>query len=123
MTISCIGAFLGGFLGAVVREWRLAMVCSPIIPLIAFNDYIADRVRSSFRKRALAKTSEAGSIAQEAISSARSVHAFGLCTQMDERYDVPNAEAEKLGSRSAFYESLSVTFMFFAVGLTYVSFL
>lgn len=117
----CVGGFLGGYLGAVVRDWRLALVCTPVVPLIAFNDHIADRVRSIYRKRSLAKTSEAGAIAQEAISSARSVHAFGIQDQLVDRYDVPSGEAQQIGCRSAFWESLSVTFLFFVIGASYVS--
>jgi ATP-binding cassette, subfamily B (MDR/TAP), member 1 len=65
--------FFGGFIIAFVRGWLLALVMMSCIPPIVVAGAIVSRLISTLSTRAQAKYGEAGNVAEQTISSIRTV--------------------------------------------------
>ncbi|KAM0748705.1 P-loop containing nucleoside triphosphate hydrolase protein [Meredithblackwellia eburnea MCA 4105] len=96
-----ISEFVSGFVIAFVVNWRLAIVCSTIVPAIVFTGGLMDTYASKFKMKMLEQLAEGGTLAEEVFSSVRVVHAFGTQLKLSKMFDAPNLITYQLGYRSA----------------------
>ncbi|GAA5897581.1 hypothetical protein JCM6882_003523 [Rhodosporidiobolus microsporus] len=89
-----IGMFFGGLVIGLVKNWRLALVISVVIPLAGGG---AGSFSAKFKRQQLDATAEGAQVAEEAISSVRSVVAFGMQKVLERLYDTPNQICLRLG--------------------------
>ncbi|BGP40038.1 hypothetical protein JCM10449v2_003996 [Rhodotorula kratochvilovae] len=87
--------FFGGFVVALVRCWRLALVLSTIIPCSALGGVLVQHFSSSSKKQQLEASSKTAAVAEEAFSSIRTAHAFGLSDSLARMFRKPNEEARR----------------------------
>lgn len=120
MTTMFLGTFFAGFIIAIVRNWRLALVVSTIIPVIAMAGGTLNKFVSGYRAKMLEKTSAAGTLAEEVISSIRNAHAFSTQQKLAKLYDGPNSEAQRIGGKSALAGAGGLGVMFFVIYAAYV---
>ena len=114
-----IATFVTGFVVAFVRNWRLALVVSTIVPVImavggGMNHYI-----TRYRESMLQLTSQAGTLAEEVISSIRNTHAFGTQKKLAAMYDEPNLQAMNLGIKSSYANGIGMGGFFFVIYAAY----
>ncbi|KAF9421163.1 hypothetical protein HW555_002875 [Spodoptera exigua] len=110
---------IGCILMAMLKGWKLALLCLTTTPvtfiLVGLTGRIADRL---YKKEAL-ETGRASSIAQEVLSSIRTVYSFNGQKKELERYKKPLAAAKKIYIKKEFFTGLSMAFLFFCVFCSY----
>jgi ATP-binding cassette subfamily B (MDR/TAP) protein 1 len=114
---------------------RLSVVLLAILPTIGLAGFameasaqmddrqnLAYPVQSSMSKsksRSLELLGQAGTLAEESISSIRTVQAFNTKDRLCALYDVPNKEAEKMGRRMGVATSVGVGAFFWIIYSAY----
>ena len=78
------------------------------------NHYI-----TRYRESMLLLTSQAGTLAEEVISSIRNTHAFGTQKKLAAMYDKPNLEAMQLGIKSSVANGIGMGGFFFVIYAAY----
>ncbi|KAK4704235.1 ATP-binding cassette, subfamily B (MDR/TAP), member 1, partial [Phenoliferia sp. Uapishka_3] len=115
MTVMLLSTFVTGFVVAYVRNWRLALVVSTIIPCIALAGGFMNKFISAFKTQMLEKTAEGGTLAEEVFSSVRNAHAFGTQKKLTAMYDVKNGETLTIGIKSAIANAGGMVCFFFII--------
>ena len=119
ISIMFTSTFITGFVVAYIRNWRLALVVSTIIPCIALAGAFMNKFISQYRTDMLALTAEGGTLAEEVFSSVRSSHAFGTQTKLTNMYDLFNGRTLAIGLKSAFANGLGLGVFFFIIYSSY----
>lgn len=87
LAVSCVAAFLTGFIIAFVRSWRLALALSSILPAISLTAGIMNKFAADYTKKSLKHVAEGGTLAEEVISTIRTAQAFGTQKTLSTIYD------------------------------------
>ncbi|KAL8277932.1 hypothetical protein RQP46_009751 [Phenoliferia psychrophenolica] len=112
MTVMLLSTFITGFVVAIVRNWRLALVVATII---GFAGAFMNKYISAFKTQMLEKTAEGGSLAEEVFSSVRNAHAFGTQKKLTAMYDLKNSETLTIGVKSAIANASGMVVFFFII--------
>lgn len=89
--------FGGSLVMAYIKGWKLALVASAMIPLIAISFGILGFSLNHFNKEGIKAYSHAGGIANEVLSSIRTVYAYGAQEITHKRYTEQLHKAERTG--------------------------
>lgn len=119
MSAFFLGSFFAGFIIAIIRNWRLALVISTIIPCIGIAGAFMNKFVTDAKTRQLAATGRGATLAEEVISSVRSAHAFGTQRKLAELYNEPNEETNQVGQASAKYQGFGLGVFFFIIYASY----
>ncbi|KAG2160205.1 P-loop containing nucleoside triphosphate hydrolase protein [Suillus bovinus] len=87
VAVTCISSFVVGFIIAFVRSWRLALALSSIFFCIIIIGGTMKTVLSKYTQLSLKHIAEAGSLAEEVISTVRTAQAFGTQNIFSGIYD------------------------------------
>eukprot|EP00918_Siedleckia_nematoides_P106241 GHVU01231873.1.p1 GENE.GHVU01231873.1~~GHVU01231873.1.p1 ORF type:complete len:229 (+),score=18.55 GHVU01231873.1:410-1096(+) len=109
--------FIGGYVVGFVRGWKLTLVVSACLPLIAAAGWFMMHMVSSSGKNSAKSYEGAGSVAEETLSSWRTVTAFNSQATMESRFRENLATAERLSLKSALGSSIGMGLM---MGLFYL---
>jgi ABC-type multidrug transport system fused ATPase/permease subunit len=127
-----LSQFVAGLTIAYVKNWRIALVLSVILPCIMIAGGVMGASESRFKTKVkpsrwtpvgfaeadvdvvallqmLAFVAEGGTLAEEVISSIRTSRAFGTEHKLVELYQIPNAKALYNGRRLAFWIAVGLT--------------
>ncbi|KIY73235.1 ste6-like protein [Cylindrobasidium torrendii FP15055 ss-10] len=115
LSVTTIAAFITGYILAYVQEWRLALAMTAILPPIVFSGGLMNFFVGRNIAAALRYIAEAGSVAEEVISSIRTVQAFGIQDALTDVYRVFVLKARKRGISSAMWIGTCISIIFFAV--------
>ncbi|GAA6011936.1 hypothetical protein JCM10207_003434 [Rhodosporidiobolus poonsookiae] len=119
ISVQFISIFIAGFVIAIIRNWRLALAISSIVPCIAIAGGVMNKFMSKYKLSQLAETARGATLAEEVISSVRSSHAFGTQHRMAEMYDEPNQETLKQGLKGAQFHGFGLGVFFFIIYSSY----
>eukprot|EP00002_Diphylleia_rotans_P014621 TRINITY_DN2848_c0_g1_i8.p1 TRINITY_DN2848_c0_g1~~TRINITY_DN2848_c0_g1_i8.p1 ORF type:complete len:1149 (-),score=251.56 TRINITY_DN2848_c0_g1_i8:291-3737(-) len=100
--------FLFGFIVGFIQGWQLALVIISVAPLLALCGGIWTKIFGVLAKQTQLAYAGAGGIAEEVISSVRTVVSFGGEKKEIERYDSKLKETEVIGIRKGLYTGLSM---------------
>ena len=78
LNVAFISTFITGFIIAYVRNWKLALVMTCILPCIVGSAIVMNKFVSSYQQVELEHVAKAASIAEEGISTVRTVKALSL---------------------------------------------
>ena len=85
--IANFATLIAGFIVALTRSYKLALILSSMLVLIMISFAIgAQKTKKAIRK-SLGGYSVGGTLAEEVLSSVRNVHAFGIQERLAEKYD------------------------------------
>ncbi|GAA5874172.1 hypothetical protein JCM8547_008391 [Rhodosporidiobolus lusitaniae] len=116
LTTTALSTFFAGFIIGLVRNWRLALVISVMVPLAAGAGALFNHLTSSTKVKQLEATAKGAEIAEESIASIRSVFAFGLQKTLVDLYDrESNSRARALGMRAGWHQAGVLCFFSFLV--------
>ena len=76
-TIQVTSALFGGLLVSFIFGWKLAFVLLSVCPLIGVAGALSGKLMASLTSKEQTAYAEAGAIAEQSISSIRTVVAFG----------------------------------------------
>ncbi|KAK7461381.1 hypothetical protein VKT23_008560 [Stygiomarasmius scandens] len=119
LVVNFLAAFLTGFILAYARNWRLALAISSILPCIAIAGGVMNRFVSRYMQTALRHVAESGTIAEEVISSIRTVQAFGTQHILSGLYGKRINEIEKVDHKAAVAHGAGLSVFFFVVYASY----
>ena len=128
--VSFISAFITGFVLAYARSWRLALAISAILPCIAIVGGLTNKFTTRFMQSvscilfsllpanlshriSLKHVASGGTLAEEAISSIRTAHAFGTQKTLTSLYDIYIQESRLVDTKSAIYHGAGLGLFFF----------
>ncbi|XP_019512150.1 PREDICTED: bile salt export pump [Hipposideros armiger] len=110
---------LGGFLLGFYQGWKLTLVIISVSPLIGIGAAIIGLSVSKFTDHELKAYAKAGSVADEVISSIRTVAAFGGEKREVERYEKNLVFAQRWGIRKGIVMGFFTGFMWCLIFLCY----
>nr|CAB3219616.1 multidrug resistance protein 1A-like [Phallusia mammillata] len=119
MAIMNITRFIGGLVIGFIYSWQLSLVILAVSPLLACAAIMMFKVIATFTKKELDAYAAAGGIAEEVISSIRTVVAFGGQEKEVERYSKNLEQARSVGIRKGFFAGFSLGSLMLVMFSTY----
>jgi ABC-type multidrug transport system fused ATPase/permease subunit len=115
--IQWIATFFGGFVIGFVKDWRLTLVLLGFTPFLVICGSIFSVIFTRFASAEQKEYAGAGAVAEEVLSSIRTVVAFGGEYKEAGRYDSKLNEAKLLGAKKGFAVGTALFFTFFFIFL------
>ncbi|XP_002933334.2 ATP-binding cassette sub-family B member 5-like isoform X1 [Xenopus tropicalis] len=110
---------LCGILIGLIKGWKLALVILATSPVLALASAMFARILASLTTKELAAYAKAGAVAQEVLSSIRTVVAFGGQEKEIKRYTENMREAKDIGIKKAVASQFSLGLVYGAFYSTY----
>ncbi|XP_019299110.2 ATP-binding cassette sub-family B member 5 [Panthera pardus] len=114
MSTFSIGLAIG-----LVKGWKLTLVTLSTSPLIIASAAMFSKIMISLSSKELNAYSKAGAVAEEVLSSIRTVVAFGAQEKEIQRYTQNLKDAKDVGIRKAIASKLSLGAVYFFMNGTY----
>ncbi|XP_040289632.1 ATP-binding cassette sub-family B member 5-like isoform X1 [Bufo bufo] len=114
-----VATCVGGLVIGLIKGWQLALVILATSPVVAISTAICSKMVVSLTSKELSAYAKAGSVAEEVLSSIRTVVAFGGQEKEIQRYTNNLGEAKQIGIKKAITSQLAVGFMFFMIYASY----
>ncbi|CAD5111259.1 DgyrCDS587 [Dimorphilus gyrociliatus] len=92
-----LSGFIGGFVIAFVKGWKLTLVILATTPIIAILGAAVSKLSAILAQKELQVYSKAGAVAEQAISNIRTISAFSGQQKEAARYDQQLGKAKKFG--------------------------
>ncbi|THG99669.1 hypothetical protein EW026_g2716 [Hermanssonia centrifuga] len=119
LVVNFLSAFVTGFCLAYAKSWRLALALSSILPCIAITGAVMNKFVSTYMQLSLKHVAEAGSLAEEVISTVRTAHAFGTQRILSDLYDGYISKARKVDMKAAVWHGGGLAVFFFVIYSAY----
>ncbi|KAL6888379.1 hypothetical protein ACP4OV_009405 [Aristida adscensionis] len=121
-----ISMFVASYAVAFALIWRLALVALPSVLLLIVPGFLYGRVLIGLARRIREQYTRPGDIAQQAVSSVRTVYAFAAERSTMARFSAALEEAARLGIKQGLAKGLAigsngVTFAIYAFNIWYGS--
>jgi len=110
-----MSAFVVGFVLAYIRQWKLALAMSSILPMIGITGALMNKFISKYMQESLKNVAEGGSLAEEVISTIRTSHAFGSQDTLHSLYNIRVQNARVVDLKGAAWQGGALGVMFFAI--------
>nr|XP_025146740.1 ATP-binding cassette sub-family B member 5 isoform X4 [Bubalus bubalis] len=114
-----MSTFSVGLAIGLVKGWKLTLVTLSTSPLIIASAAIFSRIVISLSSKELNAYSKAGAVAEEVLSSIRTVIAFGAQEKEIQRYTQNLKDAKDVGIKKAIASKLSLGAVYFFMNGTY----
>ncbi|KAM5157179.1 ATP-binding cassette sub-family B member 5-like [Mantella aurantiaca] len=112
-------SFIAGLVIGLVKGWQLALVYMSTGPLMALSSAFCSKMLVSLTTKELTAYAKAGAVAEEVLSSIRTVIAFGGQEKEIKRYTNNLGEAKKLGIKKAIASQLALGLVYLFVYASY----
>ncbi|CAB3362047.1 Hypothetical predicted protein [Cloeon dipterum] len=119
MFIHFISAFLGCIVLAFINGWELTLICLISLPVTMISVGIVAVVTSRLSRKEVEAYGKAGSIAEEVLSSIRTVIAFNGQKKESERYDKNLIFARDNNIKRGFFSGLGFGMLWFFIYASY----
>ena len=100
---------------AFVRQWKYTLVVIFILPVVLIIFAVGVKFLSKYSKEVVDKLAASATVAEEVISSIRTVQAYGSEYRLAKLYDDNLIGAQRMGYRVAFSVALMIATMYFVV--------
>ncbi|KAG2345376.1 P-loop containing nucleoside triphosphate hydrolase protein [Suillus weaverae] len=115
IAITCISCFVVGFFIAFARSWRLALALSSIFVCIVIIGSVMKEFSSKYTQLSLKHVAEAGSLAEEVISTIRTAQAFGTQKTLSGIYDKNVDVTRVVETKSSIWQGVGLGCLFFVI--------
>ncbi|KAF7298981.1 hypothetical protein MIND_00846300 [Mycena indigotica] len=119
LVVNFLAAFVTGFVVAYIRNWRLALAMSSILPAIAVTGGVMNKAISKYMQLSLKHVADSGSMAEEVISTIRTAQAFGSQKTLSGLYDRHIAQSETSDLKAAVWHGAGLSVFFFIIYSAY----
>jgi ATP-binding cassette subfamily B (MDR/TAP) protein 1 len=119
LVVMFLSSFFTGFILAYIRNWRLALALSSLLPCIGITGAIMNKRMSKYMQLSLGYVAEGGSFAEEVISTIRTAQAFGTQKTLTRLYDVSVNKAFGVDYKSAVVNGCGLSLFFFFIYSAY----
>ncbi|CAO2037475.1 unnamed protein product [Urochloa humidicola] len=100
--------FLGGYAVGIALLWRLALVMLPSVPLLIVPDFLYGRVLIGLARKIREQYARPGAIAEQAVSSVRTVYSFVAEATTMARFSATLEESTRLGIRRGLAKGVAI---------------
>uniref|UniRef100_A0ABK0L5B8 ATP binding cassette subfamily B member 5 n=1 Tax=Rattus norvegicus TaxID=10116 RepID=A0ABK0L5B8_RAT len=114
-----ISGFSIGLVISLIKSWKLSLAILSTSPLIMAASALCSRMVISLTSKELDAYSKAGAVAEEALSSIRTVTAFGAQEKEIQRYTQNLKDAKDAGIKRAIASKLSLGAVYFFMNGAY----
>ncbi|XP_053570108.1 ATP-binding cassette sub-family B member 5 [Bombina bombina] len=114
-----VSTMLAGVTIALVYGWQLALVVLATSPLMSLFASLSSKMLVSLTSKELSAYAKAGAVAEEVLSSIRTVVAFGGQDKEIKRYANNLGEAKKIGIKKAVASQLAMGSMYCIIYASY----
>ncbi|XP_077347374.1 ATP-binding cassette sub-family B member 5 isoform X2 [Lithobates pipiens] len=111
--------FVAGLVIGLAKGWQLALVYMSTSPLMALSSAFCSKMMVSLTSKELTAYAKAGSVAEEVLSSIRTVVAFGGQEKEIKRYTNNLGEAKELGIKKSIASQLALGFVYLIAYASY----
>ncbi|XP_061918755.1 phosphatidylcholine translocator ABCB4-like isoform X2 [Entelurus aequoreus] len=119
MLIQSFATFITSVIIGLVKGWKLTLVLLSISPLLGLTAALFSTVLVSFTSKEQAAYAKAGSVAEEVLSSIRTVFAFSGQQKEIDRYHKNLEDAKTVGIKKAISSNIAMGFTFLMIYLSY----
>ncbi|KAI0830713.1 P-loop containing nucleoside triphosphate hydrolase protein [Trametes gibbosa] len=123
LTANYLSSFVTGYVIAYVRSWRLALAMSSILPCTIIATAIFGKFIAKYTVVSLQYGAESGTLAEEVISTIRTVQAFGIQRILFELYNQHVQKSRRVEFQTAIWQGVYLSFwtflMYAAYGLAF----
>ncbi|OWF55459.1 Multidrug resistance protein 1 [Mizuhopecten yessoensis] len=112
-------SFLTGITIGFVCGWKLTLVILSVCPIIMGAAFVFNKILTSVTGNQLQAYAQAGSVAEEVLSSVRTVVAFGGEKKACQKYSERLSEARNFGIKKALGNGISMGVVYFVIFCTY----
>lgn len=119
MLLQNLTTFVTGIIIGFVKGWKLTLVILAVSPLLGISAAIIAKVMTSFTSQEQTAYAKAGAVAEEVLSSIRTVFAFGGQKKEIMRYHKNLEDAKNVGIRKAITVNIAMGFTFFMIYMSY----
>ncbi|XP_030057521.1 ATP-binding cassette sub-family B member 5 isoform X2 [Microcaecilia unicolor] len=114
-----ISTFVTGIVVGFIKGWQLTLVILATSPLVAISAGFCSKMLVSLTNKELTAYAKAGAVAEEVLSSIRTVVAFGGQEKEINRYTSNLSEAKNFGIKKAIAAQLSLGFVYLIIHACY----
>ena len=115
IVVFSFASFFSAFVIAFIKNWELALILSCILPTIIAIFVVGGRFMTKYTKLIVTGYASASTIAEETISSVRTIQAFGTLDKLAKLYDDNLVEAQRAGYKQQFSGAMMSAVMFFSL--------
>ncbi|KAG1804628.1 P-loop containing nucleoside triphosphate hydrolase protein [Suillus subaureus] len=119
LAVTFVSAFFVGFILAFARSWRLALALSSILPCIMVVAGTMKQFVSKYTQLSLKHVAEAGSLAEEVISTIRTAQAFGTQKVLSGIYDKNIDVTRIVDTKASIWNGAGLGCLFFVIYAAY----
>ncbi|ORY03080.1 ABC transporter protein [Basidiobolus meristosporus CBS 931.73] len=119
LVIQNITTFISGFVLAFVKGWKMTLVLLSALPLLAAVGALMTRFVTQNTSGGQGAYASAGGVADEVLSSIKTVYAFGSQKREILRYNANLDVAQRAGVKRSIFEGLGLGLMMMIVYFTY----
>ncbi|KAJ7125819.1 P-loop containing nucleoside triphosphate hydrolase protein [Mycena crocata] len=117
--VAFTASFLTGFIIAFVKCWQLALALSSILPFISLSAGLMNKFLAKYTNQVSQHTADAGTLAEEVISTIRTSHAFGTQKVMADIYGAFTLRSIRAQTKAGMVSGISAGVIFFTVYASY----
>ncbi|OWZ19483.1 ABC transporter [Phytophthora megakarya] len=110
---------LSGVTIGLIKGWDMALILIALMPFVAFTAFLSMKVLTKATQTGIEAYGQAGAIAQESLSNARTVHTFNALNHFINKYKTALDSAAQAGIRKSFAVGWGTGLMFFTMLCTY----
>nr|XP_018672478.2 multidrug resistance protein 1A-like isoform X1 [Ciona intestinalis] len=119
ISIQMLCRAIAGLIIGFVYGWKLALVILAVSPLLIMSAGVMFRIATAFTKKELDAYAKAGAVAEEVLSSIRTVVAFDGQDKECKRYEENLVHARKVGIQKGITSGAGLGTVFFIMFSTY----
>ncbi|XP_013885095.1 multidrug resistance protein 1 [Austrofundulus limnaeus] len=119
MLIQSFSSFIAAFIIGFTKGWKLTLVILAVSPALGISAALFSKVLATFTSKEQSAYAKAGAVAEEVLSSIRTVYAFSGQQKEIQRYHKNLEDAKKMGIKKAMSANIAMGFMFLMIYLSY----
>uniref|UniRef100_A0A3B3BHS7 ATP-binding cassette, sub-family B (MDR/TAP), member 4 n=1 Tax=Oryzias melastigma TaxID=30732 RepID=A0A3B3BHS7_ORYME len=119
MLIQSVSSFITAFVIGFTKGWKLTLVILAVSPALGISGALFSKVLTSFTSKEQSAYAKAGAVAEEVLSSIRTVFAFSGQNKEIERYHKNLEQAKKMGMKKAVSANIAMGFTFLMIYFSY----
>ncbi|KAF7192503.1 Sophorolipid transporter, partial [Pseudocercospora fuligena] len=97
--VQSFSTFVSAFALAFVTQWKLTLIISSVVPALIVIMGVVGTLDANIETNILSTTSQANAFAEGVLSTAKTVHAFGIRSRLVAKFDVYLQQVLRLGQQ------------------------
>ena len=119
MVLRHLASFITGFVLAYSRSWKLALAMTSMVPALGATGAAMDIYIAKYMQHSLTAVAQAGTFAEETISSIRTTQAFSIQRTLSSLFHSYVIPSEKADLKASLWTAGGFCSFFFVINASY----